>query len=200
MGIRRRPRRAALVALAVVVPAALTGCATEYHGYDSGIDDVLWRQVAAFEDPLMSGIHAPLDPVIAALHESRPREYPAPVTDPAQYLAGIEGARWDGEAASVAQLPIDDGGVVLYDITTGDRTAVFSVFIASGLGPGASAEGAGWFSAPAEVYTCYRMAVDLAAAHDEPSVARTEFSECPDALVSRLAESAAFASAEVFDG
>lgn len=171
--------RAHTVASTVAVTAIaflVSGCGpTEYRGYDSDIDGVLWRQIAAFEDPLSLELYQPL------------------VNEPEPYLAALSGTRWDGEASTAAELDIDAGGVVLYDLSSTPTSANASVFIASG--PRSPADDRG----PSEVYTCYR--IETAFNGDPmPSAGRVLLDICPEPLVSLLAEDAAFASGEVFDG
>jgi len=172
--------RARTVASAVTVGAIallVAGCGpTEYHGYDSGIDGVLWRQVAAFEDPLSFELFEPR------------------VNEPEPYLAALSGMRWDGKASTAAELALDEGGVVLYDLSSTPTSANASVFIASG--PRSRADDR---AHPSEVYTCYR--IETAFTGDPmPSAGRILLDSCPEPLVSLLAEDAAFASGEVFDG
>lgn len=196
MGIGSRFRYG-VAAVAVVV--SVTGCTTEYHGYDSGIDDALWRQIASFKDPLTPSIYGPLEETIGILHELDPAAYPAAIDDPADYLAGIPVPRWDGTDASLAELDLADGGAVLYDESAVDGVAAFSIFVASGLRPGASRDGGGWFDGPSEVYTCYGFEVDFDAA-SPPFADRTTFDACPSELVELLAPDAAFADVDVFNG
>ena len=155
----------------------VAGCGpTEYRGYDSGIDGVLWRQIAAFEDPLSRELFSP------RVNESAP------------YLAALHGTRWDGEAAVATELNLDAGGVVLYDLSSTPTSADASVFNASGT-RSLTDDSAG----PSEVYTCYR--IETAFNGDPmPSAGRLLLDSCPEPLVSLLAEDAAFASSEVFDG
>ena len=172
--------RARTVASAVTVSAIailVAGCGpTEYRGYDSDIDGVLWRQIAAFEDPLSFQLFQPR------------------VNEPEAYLAALTGTRWDGETPTAAELDLDAGGVVLYDLSSTPTSANASVFIASGARSPAD-DSAG----PSEVYTCYR--IETAFIGDPmPSAGRVLLDSCPEPLVSLLAEDAAFASGEVFDG
>ncbi|WP_146080912.1 hypothetical protein [Rathayibacter sp. AY1C2] len=172
--------RARAVASTVAVSAIaflVSGCGpTEYRGYDSGIDGVLWRQIAAFEDPLSRELFSP------RVNESAP------------YLAALNGTQWNGEASTAAELDLDAGGGVLYDLSSTPTLANASVFIASG--PRSPADDS---AGPSEVYTCYR--VETAFNGDPmPSAGRVLLDSCPEPLVSLLAEDAAFASGEVFDG
>lgn len=163
---------------AVATVTALCGCSNpvEYQGADSGIDAVLWRQVADFEDPL--AFHAP------SSH------------DPEEYLAGLGGSRWDGTTETLPDLR--SGGVALYDMSWTDSTARFSVFITSGPRPDVPTDDGHTYDGPSQVYTCYGITSELDPA--QKSATRTIFTECPDALVDQLPEDAAFASGEVFDG
>lgn len=187
------------IVLLTAVAATLTGCTAEYHGYDSGIDDVLWRQIASFEDPLSAGIYDPLDETIGIAHTLVPDEYPAPVDDPATYLAGIPAPRWNGSPDALPQLELRDGGAILYDVASVSRTASFSIFIASGPRALPATTNSHISHGPSEVYTCYQIDVDFDS-ELPPTADRTVLPACPPALVGQLARDAAFASAEVFDG
>ncbi|MFC9559604.1 hypothetical protein [Agromyces sp. NPDC056965] len=173
---KRRP-----ILLLAALPILLTGCRAEYHGHDSGIDGVLWRQIAAFEDPLSSGFYRPS------------------AGDPAAYLAGLEVQRWDGLDASAPGLDLRNGGVVLYDVSSTDSAAEFSVFITSGPRADVVTDEGGKYTGPSTVYTCYGMETEFRS-REQPSADRIIFDDCPPALVELLPEDAAFASGEVFDG
>lgn len=168
------------IASATAVGAAvllLSGCGpTRYEGYESGIDDVLARQIMAFEDPLSSQLHQPQ------------------VDEPEPYLAALSGMRWDGKASTASDLDLSAGGVVLYDISSTPFSTDVSVFIASGprspVVDGAS---------PSEVYTCYRVEAEFTR-DPMPSTGRALLDGCPEPLVALLPEDAAFASGDVFDG
>lgn len=179
-----RLRQVATLALTTIVAASLTGCATEYHGYDSGIDGVLWRQVAAFEDPLSKSIYEPA-------RES--------TQTPDEYLAGIDQTRWDGTARALPLLGNGGGGVLLYDVASKDLSASFSLFIASGPRPDISTDDGRPYLGPSEVYTCYSINVDFGITATRSAI-RTVLKRCPAELVGLLAKDAAYASAEVFDG
>jgi hypothetical protein len=197
--IENRRRQVGILALSAIFAASVVGCATEYHGYDSGIDGVLWRQIAAFEDPLLASIYEPLHETVGIPNTTDPESHPAAVDTPAEYLAGIDKPRWDGTARSLPQLEIEKGGVILYDVASRDSTAMFSLFIASGPRPNVPTDEGRDYSGPSEVYTCYSIKVDFGmTATRVPD--RTAFTECPSELVGLLAEDAAFASAEVFEG
>ena len=175
-----RVARVSTVASAIAVSAtalALTGCGpTEYRGYESGIDGVLWRQIASFREPLSFELYQPR------------------VNEPDLYLAALSGTRWDGRASTATEIDLDAGGVVLYDLSSTPSSAEVSVFIASGprspVDDGAS---------PSEVYTCYRIETEFVG-DPMPSAGRVLLDSCPEPLVSLLPEDAAFASGEVFDG
>jgi hypothetical protein len=194
-------RRSIPVALLLLAAASVSvaGCTTEYHGHDSGIDGVLWRQMASFEDPLSTTIWNPLDETIAIRHTLAPDLYPPAMDDPREYLAGIDAPRWDGAQLSLPQFELERGGVILYDAVATDSTATFSLFIASGPRSNAPTDQGGVYSGPSEVYTCYSLEVRFAS-DVPPHLVRTAFTECPPELVDLLADDAAFASAEVFDG
>ncbi len=176
MAALRVTRKVGIAAL-VVGAVSFSGCSPiEYHGFDSGIDGVLWRQIASFEDAM-------------TFYESSTRV-------PTTYLSELGGDRWNG---SVSTLPdLSDGGIVLYDVSTSASSAGFSVFISSGPRPDVPTDSGHVYRGPSQVYTCYGIAADLGSA--SVVVERTIFTECPAALVNRLPEDAAFASGDVFDG
>lgn len=170
-------RRQALVAALLVGAASLSGCGPiEYHGYDSGIDGVLWRQIASFEDPV--------------------NFYEPSTRVPTTYLAELGVDRWDGSLSALPDL--SDGAIVLYDVSTSASGAEFSVFISSGPRPDVPTDAGHDYAGPRLIYTCYGVAADLSSAR--PVVDRTIFTGCPPALVNLLPEDSAFASGDVFDG
>lgn len=176
MAALRVTRNIGIVAL-VVFAVSFSGCSPiESHGPDSGIDGVLWRQVASFEDPM-------------TFYDSSTRV-------PSAYLSELGGDRWDG---SVSALPdLSDGAIVLYDVSTNAADAEFSVFISSGPRPDVPTDAGHTYSGPSQVYTCYGIAAEFSSAN--VVVERTIFTECPEALVNGLPEDAVFASGDVFDG
>jgi hypothetical protein len=179
---RQRAQRIAVVAMAML-PLVLTGCRTEYHGYDSGIDGVLWRQVTSFEDPLSRSLYRPT----------------VDDNEPSAYLNALEGVRWDGSEASAAGLDLREGGVAIFDVSSTNSSAELSVFIASGQRPDVATEEGLNYVGPSMVFTCYGVTAQFEPMA-LPAVDRTIFDDCPPALVRLLPEDAAFASAEVFDG
>ncbi|GAA1845722.1 hypothetical protein GCM10009750_35000 [Agromyces salentinus] len=172
-------RRAFLVLAAL--PILLTGCRAEYHGHDSGIDGALWRQIASFEDALSWDLSQPSD------------------GEPGAYLDGQEVPRWDGSEASAAALDLRSGGVAIYDVSSTDSAAGFSVFIASGPRPDIVTDEGRTYSGPSTVYTCYGIEAEFQSSAG-PSADKTIFDDCPPTLVELLPEDAAFASGAVFDG
>ena len=164
-----------------LIGITLTGCHAEYHGYDSGIDGTLWRQIASFEDPLSRELYEP------SAHE------------PIGYLGSLLGQHWDGSRASAPGLTLGDGGVVLYDIASSRSVAELSVFITSGPRPSVPTDSGGFYAGPSQVFTCYRIEAKFSPI-DAPSVNRVTFKKCPAPLVELVPEDAAFASGEVFDG
>ncbi|MET4782273.1 hypothetical protein [Glaciihabitans sp. UYNi722] len=173
-------RKAALVC-ALVLTGALAGCSTGYHGHDSGIDGVLWRQVASFEDPLS------------------PNLFDSHANEPGAYLDALGIADWDGTAASVAHLGLEDGGVALYDITSTDAAVELSVFISSGSRSDGLTDEGHDYKGPSAVITCYGINAHFRPGAT-PLVDRIIFDKCPAALVKTAPKDAAFASGEVFDG
>lgn len=175
----RRKWCALLVSAGIAL--SLTGCRTEYRGYDSGIDGTLWRQIASFEDPLNRSLYQPS------------------VNEPVGYLDSLQGERWNGSVASASNLELREGGVVLYDFSSTDSAAEVSVFIASGPRPDVPTDDGQHYDGPSQVFTCYRMEAAFSTGV-MPSVGRVTFDDCPAALVELMPEGAVFASGEVFDG
>lgn len=176
MAALRVTRKVGIAAL-VVGAVSFSGCnPIEYHEPTSGIDGVLWRQIATFEDPM-------------TFYESSTRV-------PATYLSELGGDRWTGSVSTLPDLSI--GGIVLYEVSTSASNAEFSVFISSGPRPDVQTDAGQVYSGPSQVYTCYGIATDLSSAN--VIVERTIFTECPVALVNLLPADAAFASGDVFDG
>jgi hypothetical protein len=168
-----------VVAGAVLVSA--TACTTEYHGYDSGIDGVLWRQIAGFEDPLSRQLFLP------------------EANEPLEYLQQLGGEAWDGHSSTASKLEVETGGVVLFGARALASSARVAIFIASGPRTPDALDDVKGYAGPSEVYTCYEITARFDAAL-APSVTRQAFEQCPAPLVDLLASDAAFASAEVFDG
>jgi hypothetical protein len=123
------------------IALALTGCRTEYRGHDSGIDGTLWRLIASFEDPLSRSLYQP------------------PVNETVNYLDSLQGERWSGSVASTFDLDLDlrEGGMVLYDISSSECVAEFSVCIASGPRPDVPTDGGRDYNGPSQVFTCYQV-------------------------------------------
>ncbi|MFB2556790.1 hypothetical protein [Herbiconiux liangxiaofengii] len=173
----RRVTRAAGSAALIMAGVALSGCGPiEYHGQDSGIDGVLWRQIAGFEDP-------------ANFYESSTQV-------PETYLAEAGVDRWDGSLST--RPDVGEGAILIYDVSTSGAEAEFSVFVSSGPRPDTPTDSGHDYSGPSQVYTCYEIAADLGS--PTPAVERTIFTTCPEALVSLLPQDAAFASADTYDG
>lgn len=173
----RRVRQQVAVAAVAVGAVTLSGCGpVEYSGHDSGIDGVLWRQIASFEDPMEFSDTSP--------------------QDPSTYVSGLGGDRWDGSATSLPDL--STGAIVLYDVETTASRATFSVFISSGPRPDVPTDDGRDYVGPSQVYTCYERERDFNPEAQRSN--RTVFTDCPAALVNLLPEDAAFASADVFDG
>lgn len=142
------------------------------------VDGVLWRQVAAFEDPFMSAVHDRSDLTLDA--------YVARLASSAQ--------QWDGTDAGAAQLDLGHGGVAMYDVSISADAATLSMFVSSGPRRG------GYTYGPDELYTCARFTVNADTAPFGGGVNRDALEECPDALVAVLGDGAAFARVSVFDG
>jgi len=179
--MNRRGKSGTLIGAMVAVALTLTGCATEYHGFDSGIDGVIWRQIDLLESQLSVEIFEPS------------------TFGPADYLASLPGSRWDGSISSARSLDLDRGGVVLYKMATTVRSAKVSVFITSGPRPNVPTDEGGRYDGPGTVYTCYGFRTDFVSGQ-QSRTSRTIYSKCPHALTDQLPEDAVFASGEVFDG
>ena len=176
-----RTRRWGALSMFSGIALSLTGCHTEYNGYDSGIDGTLWRQIASLRDPLNRSLYQPS------------------ANEPVGYLDSLPGDRWSGSVASASDLDLRDGGVVLYDISSTDSAAELSVFIASGPRPDVPTDEGYRYNGPSQVFTCYRMEATFSRGV-APSVDRVTLDDCPAALVELMPEDAVFASGEVFDG
>lgn len=180
MAVRSRRRVTAAIIVGALM-ATVTSCATEYRGQSSGIDGVLWRQVASFEDALWSSV------------------YGSVLDGSAAYLDSLPGERWDGRPSSARGLDLTAGGIILYDISTTRTAADVSVFIASGPRPAVPRDDGRAYNGPSQVYTCFTVEVDFAST-SAPAPSRVILNDCPQPLVELLPEDAAFASDEVFDG
>ncbi|WP_143738906.1 hypothetical protein [Microbacterium sp. Yaish 1] len=164
---------------AVIIAAAcavLAGCSQEVTV--ENVDGVLWRQVAAFEDPFMSAVHDRSDLTLDA--------YVHRLASSAQ--------QWDGTDAGAAQLGLEDGGIAMYDVSISAEKVTLSMFVSSGPRRGGDSYG------PDELYTCARFTVNADPGPSGGGVNRDAFEECPDALIAVLGDGAAFARVSVFDG
>jgi len=162
----------------LAIVALLAGCRTEYRGMDPDIDGHLWRQVAALEDPLWGAI------------------YDNSAIDPEAYVKSLGGAYWNG-VTDARTLAVDDGAVVIYNVTYFSDSAEFSVFISSGPRPNVAADDGTEYNGPSQVYTCFRVHV-AAAADPDPLLLDDE--ECAKELLEKMPSDAAFAEDSVFDG
>jgi hypothetical protein len=173
------PRRIIAALALVTLTTALAGCRTEYRGPDSGIDGVLWRQVAAMKDPFMT----------ALLHST--------ATDPREFIDSLPGERWDG--SSDPSNLVDEGVLIVYHITTGSDRAALSVLIWSGPRPDVPTDAGDAYVGPGSVYTCF----DATARFDETlaaEVERLDDAECASDLVDALPDDSAHADITVFSG
>jgi len=169
----RSATSATVVAAACVV---LVGCSHEVTV--ENVDGVLWRQVAAFEDPFMSAVHDFSDTTLDA--------YVDRLASSAQ--------RWGGTDADATQLGLANGGVAMYDVSISAEEVTLSMFVSSGPRRGGDTYG------PDELYTCARFRVYVDAGPFGGGVNRDALEDCPDALVAILGDGAAFARVSVFDG
>jgi len=145
---------------------------------DPDIDGHLWRQVAALEDPLWTEI------------------YDTSAIEPEAYVRSLGGKHWDG-ITDAANLAVDDGTVIIHDVTLLDDSAEFSVFISSGPRPNVATDDGDVYEGPSQVYTCFRVHV-TAASDADPRLLDDE--DCPKELLATMPRDAAFAEDSVFDG
>jgi hypothetical protein len=166
------------VALAAAV-TALAGCRTEYRDSNSDIDDTLWRQVAAIEDPLWGEI--------LGLRS-------------AQDVSGLNAGHWDG-AGDASGLHLEDGGAVLYDVGVDGSHLELSVFISSGPWHRDALTEPGFvYSGPSQVFTCFGFRGLIVSTGETWDWDRDIYESCPDELVAVMPDDAAFATDNVFDG
>ena len=180
MSARPRSRVSRVLSVGLIV-LALSACSTEYHGPYSDIDDVLWRQIASFEDPFTSSL------------------YQSSEDDPNALVDSLPGTSWDGTSESAERTNITDGGVVIYDVSSMSHETELSVFIASGPRADQLTGSENTYTGPSAVFTCYTLHVS-ANGGATLAINRVLLDECPSELVDTMPDDAAFASGEVFDG
>lgn len=193
-------------AVAAALIAALCGCLpvdsgcesdvdrTVYCGWESDIDGVLWRQVAAHEDPLWTRL-------------GQPRSVET-------YLDDTEGTVWDG-VTDPSELGVARGAVLFYDVDRSGSRYEFGVFISSGPRPDVLTDEGDPYRGPSQVFTCFTVIADIVPLPqierdrddwrdgiDLQAVAvdRDVDVECPSELVAEMPPDAAFAFDDVFDG
>lgn len=181
---RARARTVASVALVLAVGATLIGCRTEYRGAESGLDGVLWRQVASVEDPLMLALSNSLTP------------------DADSFLEQLPATLWGGPAAPVPDL--DEPVAVVYDLERGDGGELtFSAFISSGRRVDVPTDAGGRYDGPDSVFTCSRWTVRFGAyavESAERGALGQHWEDCPAELVEAMPGDVAFAEPDVFGG
>ena len=177
-------RIAASVAIALL--ALLTACSpsmTVYRGVESGIDGVLWRQVASVEDPL-SG-----------------RQGITGGTSAQEYFSMMGIVRWDDAASPVPDLgqPV----IVASDVVESDRRVTFAAFLSSGMRLDVPTDRGQPYSGPDSVFTCYVLTVTFGTYgvdHIERSSESAVPEDCPAELVAAMPGVTSYAEPGVFDG
>jgi hypothetical protein len=163
------PREAIVVAVLVTAGACLTGCGPAFDS-PSGMDSVLWNQVAAREDPFW--------------HELLQAE------DVESYVAGLAGP--SGRDAS-------DGILAVTDVRSDGALLSFSVFISSGERRSAPSDNGNPYTGPGQIYTCFGVRADLSDPASL-AIERDLDAGCPDYLVRAMPSDAVFVPDDVFDG
>lgn len=155
-----------------VVLGSLVGCAQRPH------DGVLWRQVAAFTDPLGK-----------ALNDAIGTERSAFVTSLNDDSGTLPGRYWSG-VSNPANLSLDSGGLVLFDSQDNSSAVMFDVLISSGpRNPDADPlADSSAYSGPSAVYTCFVVTVEF----DTQTVTGWTYDDgkCTPRLVETLGNSA----------
>lgn len=176
-------RGTALLLGGIAVALALAGCRTEYRGTDSGIDGVLWRQVASVEDPFTASVVRALAP------------------DAETFFAQLPGERWDEASAHAFEL--DEPTAVVYDTAADEAAASFRVFFSSGVRADVATDAGGPYAGPDSVFTCYGWTVRFgpyAVEEAEQDWSSTTWEDCPEELVAAMPGTTAYAEPEVFGG
>lgn len=176
-------RVAAGLLVAAVALVMLTGCRTEYHGSQSGVDGVFWRQIDAVKQPLFADF-AYLNPHVAEQ----------------TFVDEMTAAEWDGHSDPAA-LDVKAGRLVTYNLTQTVSRMTFGVLISSGPRPDVPTDSGQTYSGPSQIYTCFGYTAKFN--HGAVSIDRVQVydsSKCPPKLVKQLPDDAAFADLHVFDG
>lgn len=175
-------RKTIVSAMLAVVLISIVGCAPATY------DGVLWRQVAAFKDPLGN-----------ALNSATGTERSSFVEGLRSDGAALPGHYWDG-ISDPANLGLDSGGLVFSNIREGASDVKFNALISSGLRNSAADPFADSkpYTGPSAIYTCFTVAVE--------STPRAVTSwtyvngDCESKLVATLSDEARFYPVTEFNG
>ena len=173
------------------IALALSGCRPD--PYDTGIDGVLWRRVAEYLDPIKSFTYNGYEP------------YDAPDMPVGTYLDLVPAIKWDRMRDPEASW-FESGGAVIHDIERTETQLSFDVFVSSGPRPADVPTDDGYpYFGPGTVYTCFGFVVQVeneAISRDpyEDFTAREARASCDPQLVALLADDAAFAEIDSFNG
>lgn len=177
----------ALAAIAL----ALSGCRPD--PYDTGVDGVLWRQVAEHLDPIKSFTGNASEP------------YDAPPMPVDTYLYLVPAIKWD-RASDPEAAWFESGGAVIHDMERTETQLSFDVFVSSGPRPADLPTDDGYpYFGPGTVYTCFGFVVEVeneAISRDPYGyfTERESLASCDPELVALLADDAAFAEIDSFNG
>lgn len=190
MSSRRLLKVGALAAIAL----ALSSCQPDPQ--DSGVDGVLWRQVAEHLDPIKSFIY---NGHIGYQSDDVPD---MPVDT---YLYLLPATKWDRTIDPKASW-VESGGAIIHDIERSETQLSFEVFVGSGPRPAdvPTDDGFAYFGPPT-VYTCFGWVVgvvDGMISRDPYNVPGEGESReaCDPELVALLPDDAAFAEIDSFNG
>ncbi|MDJ0350727.1 hypothetical protein [Cryobacterium sp. PH29-G1] len=178
-----RPGRAATCgALATIVAISVVGCAPGTY------DGVLWRQVAAFKDPLGDRL--------ASAVGTQSSSFAAALTSNGDTLPGTY---WDG-ATDPALLGLANGGLAFSNVRENADSVIFDALISSGTrNPGGDrfADTEDYFG-PSSIYTCFSVVVESAS---EAIIEWTYVNaECASDLVATLTDGAKLYPLAEFNG
>lgn len=187
LGVMNRVARYISVSTAaLLLSSVLLGCSSGQPGgrvvwedTDEDADGVLWRQIAALEDPFSEHL------------------FSARSLD--SYVDDLGATIWDG-TSDADDLGIDEGALIVYNVEQDQADIALDVFISSGPRPNVPDDDGATYTGPGSVFTCYRVSLDFSENLKDPTFNRTEFDHCPAALVAEMRDDAAFAYGSVFDG
>lgn len=157
----------------VVVLSSLLGCTSGTP------DDVLWRQIAAFKDPLGAALRTTVG------------------TERSTFVASLKsdtmlpGRYWNG-ISSPADLNLDEGGSVYFDLQEDPKEVKFDVLISSGArNPAADplADSKPYWG-PSSIYTCFVVTIQFGGRTDTGFT--FDDAACESKLVATLGEATSY--------